>query len=187
MPVAHLVWPSAFEVIGPFAFLLIAGTLLLEVPVLKGALGLRWDEAFGSVFLAHALALLGFVVVAIPFAPLMVEAATSFDVSGDAWWAPWLARARWIAFTLPGLLIPSGREALAWTGSSGTAQAIAMGVSVLVQLLVVRSVCDLRWTLRNVGTIVGLAAITAGAVVLLVRWPRGGEEEPGAAEVPVEG
>ena len=37
VPVAHLVWPSAFEVIGPFAFLLIAGTLLLEVPVLKGA------------------------------------------------------------------------------------------------------------------------------------------------------
>ena len=184
---AHLVWPSAFEAWGALAFLVIAGTLLLEAPVLKAALGLRWDDAFGGVFLGHLVVLLLFVVVAIPFTPLMKEAATSFDIGGDAWWSPWWARLRWIVFTLPGLLIPSGREALAWTSSSGLAQSVAVGSSVLVQLLVVRSVADLRWTVRNVTTIAGIAAVTAGAVVLVLRWPAGADGEEAAADAPVEG
>lgn len=182
---AHLTWPSIFEAFGPVAFAAIAVTLLVEIPVLKAALGVRWDDAFGSVFLAHLLGLLAFLVVAIPLTPLFREAATSFELGDGSWWAPWWSRLRWVGLTLPTLLIPSAREALGWTGSGALAQTVAVGVSVLAQLLVVRSVCDLRWTLRNVGTIVVIALVTAGAVVLVLRWPAGEAGE--GADAPVEG
>lgn len=183
---AHLTWPSAFEAFGPIAFVAVVATLLLEIPILKSALGVRWDDAFGSVFLGHALTLLLFVLVAIPFTPGFREAATSFELGDGSWWAPWWSRLRWIGLTMPALLIPSAREALGWTGSGGLAQTIAVGASVLVQLLVVRSVCDLRWSLRNVATIAGIALVTAGAIVLVLRWPQG-EAEEGAVEAPPEG
>ena len=188
LALAHLVWPPAFEAWGPIAFALIAVTLLLEAPVLKTALGVRWDDAVGSIFLAHVVTLVLYLLIAIPLTSVFLDAATSFDVSGDTWWAPWWARLRWIVLTLPGLLIPSGRAAFAWTGESGVGLTVAVGASVLVQLLVVRSVCDLRWSLRNVGTILGVATITAGAVVMALRWPSGTEEEAEATDAaPVEG
>lgn len=185
---AHLTWPAAFEAFGPIAFLVIVATLVLEIPVLKTALGVAWDDAFGSVFLAHVLTLIVFVLVAIPFTPLVREAATTFELGTDTWWAPWWSRLRWMALTLPGLLIPGAREALGWTGSSGVAQSVAVGGSVLVQLVVVRSVCDLKWSLRNLATIAGIALITAGAVVLVLRWPSGTTDgDEAGADVPIEG
>ena len=181
---AHLIWPATFEVIGPLAFLVVAVTLVVQAPVLRFALRTRWDDAFGGVFLAHTLVLLGLVVVGIPFTSAFAE-GTVLDVSGDAWWAPLWARLRWTALTLPALLWPAGREALAWPNSGTLPLVASAGVSVLTQVLVVRSTCDLRWTLRNLGTLIALALVTTGALVLLVRWPAGAVEA--GAEIPVEG
>jgi hypothetical protein len=173
---AHLMWPSAFEVFGAWAFVVVVATLLVQVPVLKLALGVRWDDVFGAVFLAHAGVLLALVVVGVPFTGTFAE-GTSLDVTGDAWWSAWWARLRWLAVALPALLVPAGRESLAWPGSGTPALALSAGVTVLVQLLVVRSVCDLRWNLRNVGTILAVASVTAGVLILLVRWPFGAVED----------
>jgi len=173
---AHLIWPATFEVVGAYAFLVVAGTLSVQVPVLKFALPVRWDDVFGAVFLAHAGVLLALVAIGIPFTASFSE-GTAIDVTGDAWWSAWWARLRWLAVGLPALLVPAGRESLAWPGSGTPALALSAGVTVLVQLLVVRSVCDLRWNLRNVGTILAVASVTAGVLILLVRWPFGAVED----------
>lgn len=179
---AHLMWPSAFEVFGAWAFVVVVATLLVQVPVLKLALGVRWDDVFGAVFLAHAGVLLALVVVGVPFTGAFAE-GTSLDVTGDAWWSPWWARLRWLVVGLPGLLIPAGRESLAWPGSGTVPLTVSAGVTVLVQLLVVRSVCDLRWNLRHAGIVLAVALITCGALLLLVRWPFGaGDDADPAAE-----
>jgi len=183
---AHVTWPTAFEAFGPIAFVVVVATLLVEVPVLKTALGLKWDDAFGSVFFAHLLAIVAFLLIAIPFTPLVRDAATTFELDTSTWWTPWWSRLRWIALTLPGLLWPGAREAMGWTVDDGVGQTVAIAGSVLVQLLVVRSVCDLRWSLRNIGTIIGVAALTASAIVIVLRWPDGAEDD-GSADAPVEG
>jgi hypothetical protein len=179
----HLVWPSAFEVFGAWAFVVVVGTLLVQVPVLKFALGVRWDDVFGAVFLAHAGVLLALVIVGVPFTASFAE-GTSIEVAGDAWWSPWWARLRWLAVGLPALLIPAGRESLAWPGSGTLPLTVSAGVTVLVQLLVVRSVCDLRWNLRHTATILAVALVTSGALLLLVRWPFGAAED---TDPPAEG
>lgn len=180
---AHLIWPATFEVMGPLAFVVVAATLVVQAPVVRLAARARWEDAFGGVFLAHSLVLFGLVVVGIPFTATFAEGAV-LDVSGDAWWAPLWARLRWTVLTLPALLWPAGREALAWPNSGTLPLLVSAGVSVLAQVFVVRSVCDLRWTLRNLGTLIALALVTTGALVLLVRWPLGAGEE--GTETPVE-
>lgn len=171
LPLADLVWSAAFHQFGTWAFVVVAGVLLLEAPLLKWRLRTPWDDTVGAVFLGHLTALVAALVVGIGF----TNAVQGFDSGALRSWGDVAALLGRIFATI----WAASLEVLSWPSTGKLALFSALGFSSLVFLASARAILHVPWTTRNVVSILGVSLLTAlGIGVGIVAMTR--------SEVPVE-